>query len=262
MLGANDHGAQQQRSESDGSAARAIDLTTHGLYLGKMPDLASRRCEVLRLLDRYLVEIVEEFGLCPWAHQARLGGAIGIDVVWGTPTLAQWLACSNALLGRQEVQIAMIVAPELACTPAEFRVLRDAAAAQLGRVGIADFHPDAQLDLATPSRLIPYLRRSPDPMLQLVPLSVLEAVRGCANPTAERPAQAQMLVGAAPLPKPDPGEHVAANNYARAVRQLMPSQHSGDGDESAARYRGIDAITAALSDIRADRDRTYAMWQR
>ena len=40
------------------------------------------------------------------------------------------------------------------------------------------FHPDAKLDLATPDRLVPFLRRSPHRTIQLVRASLLDAVRG------------------------------------------------------------------------------------
>lgn len=221
----------------------------------------ARRSDVVRVLTRYIIEIVEEYGLCPWARQARLGGAIAIDVLWGTPTSEQWLTSSSALLSRPEVQLALVVAPELACAPSQFCLVRDAVAARLPHAGIADFHPDAQLDLATPSRLVPYLRRAPDPMLQLVPLHVLESVRGRTIPAAERSAQAQMLVGVAPPPKPEPAAHIAANNYSRAIRDIEPSSRFDGNNDGTRGPRVIDAITAVLADIRADRDRTYALWK-
>lgn len=204
---------------------------------------SDRRGDVHRVLGRYIAEIVEKYGLCPWAHQARISGAIGTEILWGTPTIDAWLTCTSVLFAQPKVQIAMIVAPELACSPADFRVMRDHVSARLTHVGVAEFHPDAPLDLATPARLVPYLRRSPDPMMQLVPLQLLEAARGRVVLPVGRGAQAQMLGGFAPRPKPGLAEQVAAANHARALRD-------------------VDAITSVLADIRADRDRTYARWTR
>ena len=43
---------------------------------------------------------------------------------------------------------------------------------------MAAFHPDAAADLDDPERLIPFLRRTPDPTIQLVRQEALERVRG------------------------------------------------------------------------------------
>jgi hypothetical protein len=41
---------------------------------------------------------------------------------------------------------------------------------------LAAFHPDARPDTSTPERLIPFLRRSPDPMIQAVRADVLAKI--------------------------------------------------------------------------------------
>ena len=158
----------------------------------------ARTAEVRRLLDRYLVEVVEAYALCPWAKPARLAGEIAVDVVFGAPDAAAFATAATALLARAETRVAMVVAPELAVDPAALRAIRDRVAALIPDAGVADFHPHAGLDLASPARLVPFLRRSPDPMLQLVPLAILENVRA-APPVADRAMQAQILGGAAPV---------------------------------------------------------------
>lgn len=198
-----------------------------------------RSREVQRLLRRYMIEVVERFDVCPWARQARRSDAVATAILWGIPTLNDWVSCSSNLLASSHAHVVMIVAPELACVPSELRRIRDDVAARIATAGVADFHPDAALDLATPPRLVPYLRRSPDPMLQLVPLTRLEAARGLPDPAVGRPVQAQMLSGAAtPCPIPV-ADRIAQLNHAHVLRD----PHS---------------IAAALADIRADRDRTYA----
>src|SRR5262249_6550983 len=111
-------------------------------------------------------------------------------------------------------------------------------AALIPTAGVAEFHPAASLDLATPARLVPFLRRSPDPMLQLVPLAVLDRVRA-APPIADRATQAQILGGLASPPRSDPAARIGSANHATV------SAHA-------------DAIAARLADIATDRTRSYA----
>ncbi|HSN26424.1 MAG TPA: hypothetical protein VLT45_09065 [Kofleriaceae bacterium] len=167
-----------------------------------------------RILDRYVVEIVERFDLCPWAKSARLGGEVAIDVLWGEPSMEAWLEAGKAMLAQPGARIAMVVAPESALTVAELREVRDHVTRNVPQTGIAHFHPDAPLDLATPARLVPFLRRSPDPLLQLVPLALLESVRGAPMPV-ERAQQVQMLGGVGPMVRGDIADRIAEVNHAR-----------------------------------------------
>ena len=197
-----------------------------------------RFAEVRRLLDRYIVEVVETYGFCPWAKPARLQDEVGVAVLWGTPELDAWVAAGERLLAEPTTAVAMVIAPELAATPSELRAIRDRVALRLPRAGVADFHPDAELELASPARLVPYVRRSPDPLLQLVPLALLDSVRG-KPPVAARAEQAQMLRGLASPPRGDVADSIADVNHATVRAQVA-------------------AIGAVLDDIAADRRRSYA----
>lgn len=181
------------------------------------PAETARRAEVMRVFERYLVEVVESYDLCPWARSARQHGEVAAEVVWGTPSLAAWVAAAEALLARPATRVAMVIAPELAIAPAELRGVRDQVAARLAHAGVADFHPEAALDLSTPARLVPFVRRAPDPLLQLVPLAILDGVRA-APPPPSRGAQAQMLGGRAAAPRLDVAERIAAANHATVTR--------------------------------------------
>lgn len=198
-----------------------------------------RRTEVLRILHRYLVEVVERYDFCPWARMARERGQLQIEVVWGTPTIEAWVTTAEVLLGRDGVQVAMVVAPELVIEPGELHDVRNAVSARIPSVGIAEFHPAAALDLATPARLVPYVRRSPDPLLQLVPLSLLANVRG-ASPTVDRMHQVQALGGVAAPPRRDAADRIAEDNHA-----TVSASHA--------------AISSTLDDIAADRRRSYEL---
>jgi hypothetical protein len=198
-----------------------------------------REREARRLLDRYIQEIVETYDLCPWARAARTGGELAVATLWGSPAIDAWVAAANELLARAETRVAMVVAPELAATPAELREIRSEVAKRVTIAGVADFHPDAPLDATTPARLVPYLRRSPDPMLQLVPHAILASVR-TPQPryaTLEQLQALQDLLAAGP--KLDIGDRIAATNHARVAT---------DGT----------AIAAKLDEIRADRNASYA----
>jgi hypothetical protein len=200
--------------------------------------VAEKLAEVRRILDRYLLEIVEAHELCPWARAARTGDELAVDVVWGEPTLEAWTAAARSLLARPGTRVAMVVAPESTCSPADLRAVRDRMAVRIASAGIAHFHPDAALDLTSPARLVPFLRRSPDPLLQLVPLALLESVRG-APAAVDRTQQAQMLGGQAAPPRVDLADRIAATNHARV---------SADGA----------AIEQQLAEIAADRRGAYA----
>lgn len=185
-----------------------------------------------------MVEIVEAYGLCPWAKPARIGGEVAVEVLWGRPTVEMWVTAAEALLARTETRVAMVVAPELAATPRELRSVRDEVGARISWAGVAHFHPDAPLDAATAPRIVPYLRRSPDPLLQLVPLSLLDAVRGAATEIT-RADQLKMLGNKAPVHRGDVADQIAIDNHERVVA-------------------AADEVAAVLADIAADRRRAYA----
>lgn len=204
-----------------------------------VPDESARRAAVLRVLERYLVEVVEAYDLCPWARAARQGGEVAVEVVWGSPSDDAWVAAAEALLAREATRVAMVIAPELDATPAELRAVRDRVASRIPAAGVAEFHPGAALDLTSPARLVPFVRRAPDPLLQLVPLAILDAVRA-APPAAPRATQAQMLGGRAAAPRLDVAERIAAANHA-----TMSRAHA--------------EIEARLDAIAADRAASYAL---
>jgi hypothetical protein len=197
---------------------------------------SEKLAEVHRLLDRYVVEIVEAYGFCPWARAARTGGEIAVAVLWGEPGVPQWKAAASELLARPATRVAMVVAPELAADPQAFRAVREAVAREVAHAGVAEFHPDASYDDRTPPRLVPFVRRSPDPLLQFVPLELLAGVR--AATTTPLSEQAMMLGGVAQHSTGDVGDRIAETNHARVLAERA-------------------AIEAVLDDIAADRRRRY-----
>jgi hypothetical protein len=200
--------------------------------------VVTKSAEVVRILQRYLVEVVERYALCPWAGSTRARGELAVGVLWGTPSLEQWIAEAERLLAVPGTRVAMVIAPELAACRDELGALRDRVAARMPSAGVAEFHPAAACDLSTPARLVPFVRRSPDPLLQLVPLALLQAVRA-APPTAALVQQAVMLGGHAASPRRELAEQIAAANHATVAKA-----HA--------------AITRVLDAIAADRRAAYA----
>ncbi len=198
---------------------------------------ATKSAEARRILDRYIVEVVEEFDLCPWARSARVNGEIAVEILAGAPTHEEWMAAAKRALEQPKARVAMVVAPELVVTLSRLHEIRNRVVAQMTTVGIAEFHPDAPLDLATPARLVPFLRRAPDPLLQLVPLSLLESVRS-SSVAVDRVQQLQLLGGYSTT-REDIAARIAATNHATVTDRRVE-------------------IIAALDAIAADRQVAYA----
>jgi hypothetical protein len=201
-------------------------------------DAAAIEREARRLLDRYLTEVVERFALCPWAVAARRRGEVRVEILHATVDDAAVAAAIDRIVADASAALGMVVLAASAITPPALRRLRDAAVRP--EVAIADFHPDGAGDLDSPARLVPLLRRSPDPMLQVVRWSLLDAARRL-PPPLDRGAQLRALAGhdsadAAPL---DVTDDIARANHA-AITAL-----------------GVDALTAVLDELARDRAAAY-----
>ncbi|MCA9607553.1 MAG: hypothetical protein KC619_18225, partial [Myxococcales bacterium] len=123
--------------------------------------------------------------------------------------------------------------------------LRKAHAARHGRkpiLAIEGFHPDAGADTSSAERLTPFVRRTPDPTLQLTRLAVLERIRrGSPSGTAFfDPSVMNVDELLASPPKPALHERIADQNLETVLSLGVP--------EIERRYR----------DILRDRDDSYA----
>jgi hypothetical protein len=206
--------------------------------------------EALRVHRRYQREVVEALGLCPWAARARLEGKVRECVLAQTDDadVRPSVTAIRDLEDDASAEVVFLVYPRLRLGRTQFddfgaRVrTADAQRHPLGGVPFvfAVFHPDAEADTGDPERLIPFLRRTPDPTLQLVRSSVLDAVRSGASQGTQFVSIAAVeasLSGAAAMPPLR--ERIARANL------------------TAARRMGIDALGRILDDIRRDRDEAY-----
>jgi hypothetical protein len=144
------------------------------------------RSETLRLYSRFQTEFVEAFDLCPWAKRARLDGHVEVEVCLDPELRVQSVLDQlDVWVAKAETEIGILIFP--ACTIARDELERFATAcmaADSRRLELrsadfvlAAFHPDAQLVLDPAERMVPFLRRTPDPTLQFVRSRALERVR-------------------------------------------------------------------------------------
>lgn len=205
--------------------------------------------EALRVYRRYAVEIVEALGFCPYAERCRLEGRTREIVMHPAELdLDRALEAVRAVAADEGVEIALLLWPRVYADRralARFvETLRAAHQRDPGGLVMAmeGFHPDAEADVSAPERVVPFVRRTPDPTIQLVRHAVLDRVRrGTQQGTAffdPSTMSLDTLLGeSAPRPL---HERIAATNHATIVRL------------------GVEAVRAILEDIRADRDRSYA----
>jgi hypothetical protein len=207
--------------------------------------------EAIRLHHRYLVEIVEELGLCPWARRCRIEGRLRAHATGETEPEAAALAATEFLaeLGRDaDVEVAFLIFPCLEIGRREFASVGarvnelQAARHPPGAIPfmLAAFHPDAPVDTNSPERFIPYLRRTPDPCLQIVRATALDSVR-------DKTPQGTQLV--------DP----LTFDFTKLREEVPLRERIARTNLETASRLGIDELARRLADIRADRDRTYAV---
>jgi hypothetical protein len=189
------------------------------------------RLEALRLNDRYLREVVLEFGLCPWADRVIEGQQLrrAVDTAADPAVASALLFIDQLETAGPDAPIGFLIFPcATIASPAFDRYVEEVRRADRNRrreaVGrpdfvMAAFHPDAAETFATPYQLVSFLRRTPDPTIQLV--------------RADRLAQTRAA-------HPSVSDDVAQQNHATVTA------------------RGADTLDRVLRAIRADRDRSYA----
>jgi hypothetical protein len=205
--------------------------------------------ETVRLYRRYEIEIVEACELCPWASRVRRDGRLRERVLLqlDTETLGPSLDAIQSL-SLEEVDVALLIYPRLGQGRAAFEQfaarVRDADVARrsLGTVPfvLAVFHPDADPDIAEPERLIPFLRRTPDPTIQLLRSSVLDRVRGV-TPQGTQFVDPQALATLDASVEPSLRERIASVNLATTLRI------------------GVETMRRRFEDLTRDRDATHRM---
>jgi hypothetical protein len=204
-------------------------------------------CEALRVYRRYQTEVVEALGLCPWAERARLDGGVRERVLLQRDeAIAPAFAALDELEAEAGVDVGLLIFPRLALGRSDFehfvsRVREaDVKRHSLGEVPFmfAAFHPDAAPDTTHAERLIPFLRRTPDPSIQLVRGSAVDRVRARASQGTQFVDVASLVLDDLELTLPL-RERITRANLATAQRI------------------GVGELGRHLDEIRRDRDETY-----
>ena len=200
-------------------------MEVHG-ELAADPRARALAAEVERVQRRYAEEVVAAFGLCPFLRDVESG--FGRFCVFLDPEPDLGRTVSVALAGEG---VAHLIFPLTTLGATAFERFGAAVGAALkqrahpsgGAPVIATFHPTLSGDSSSPHRLVGLLRRAPDPFIQLVPA----------------------------------GLHQGGTVFAGAAQGASQPDH---GEETFARLRGVELerLLSTLSDVRADRDRSYA----
>ena len=143
---------------------------------------------VLARNDRYVREFVEALQLCPYAKTCRESGKLLRRVV-RTREAALPAIREIEAMPEDAVEVAMLIFPEEPADGEPSARAFEAFCAGLREQMFAAhpagapfycvaFHPDLPCDLRDAHRAVRFIRRSPDPTLQLVRASVLQSVRG------------------------------------------------------------------------------------
>jgi hypothetical protein len=217
-----------------------------------LPRLAAEwREQAIRLHERYVREVVEACRLCPWADPSRARRGVREAVLLHSESAhAPSLAVLAAWADDPQVEVGFLLFPRLALRARAF----DAFTADLGErearrhdVGgapfvLAAFHPEAEPDTSDAERFIPFLRRTPDPCIQVLRAAALDRARaGTPQGTQFVDVAALMTIETAQAAETRPlRERIARANLETAQRM------------------GVGALRDRLDAIRHDREATYA----
>ena len=187
--------------------------------------------------DRYVGEFVEALNLCPYAKRCRETGKLHRRVLLedaeGLRDAAARAIADLEALPAESVEVALLICPRFTGGARAFEAFRGEVREQMARAHAGGeppffcvaFHPDLPMDLADPHRAVHFIRRSPDPTLQLVRASVLREVRGARTGgstfvDASRLTAAELMALEAPVGISD---RIAEANLA-ALRRAGPER--------------------------------------
>jgi hypothetical protein len=211
--------------------------------------------EALRIHARYVREVVVAYDLCPWAKGLLEGGPLERRVVLGEQWCPRMEEQTHAhvedIANHEGWEVSFVIFPQLETTAAAFRSAVSKqellhAEDERGAVplAMAAFHPEASAHLDDPHRLVPFLRRSPDPTIQLVRRDALARAR---RKTDEGSTFVNGIEAFLALQKKKPEISVAQRIAEANLRTV--SRH------------GADHFEAIFDEIARDRAQSYARCQ-
>jgi hypothetical protein len=141
------------------------------------PAAEALAAEALRVNARYLDEVVVGWGLCPFAERALSAGEVERRVLLDDPPEPARVVAAVAELGAIDTAtIGLLIFPRARLSSAAFDALAESVRRDLRSRAflVAAFHPLASSSFSTAPQLVSFLRRTPDPTLQLVRAQVME----------------------------------------------------------------------------------------
>ncbi len=181
--------------------------------------------EALRVNARYVEEVVIGWNLCPWAARAWHDGQVVRRVFDATAPVAATddvVAFAGELAANPDAAIGLAIFPRAGVTVGAWESFAERVRRGVRGFLLAAFHPDygdAGNSPVDAARLVAHIRRTPDPTLQLVRASLLDALARDGR---------------------DLSADIARDNHHTVTT------------------RGPAALDALLADIRHDRDAAYA----
>jgi hypothetical protein len=205
--------------------------------------------EATRLHRRYLLEVVEACGLCPWALGARLAHRMRVAVLLEEEhaLIEPSIAVIDSWAADPDAEVGFLIYPRLALRRVDFdRFTARLRSADTDRHGLgkapfaaAAFHPHAEPDTHHPERLVPFLRRTPDPCIQIVRTASLARVRSRTQEGTTFVDMAHFDASRTDDRGPPLREQIARANFETVQRM------------------GLEEMRGRLDAIRQDRDATY-----
>jgi hypothetical protein len=199
--------------------------------------------EVLRIHQRFLVEVIERHNLCPWAEGTRTSGALKRVVILEQDPVDEILALGD------EVLVCIVIWPRFHGSPEAFegvlgdlRRREEVLRGQRSPFVTALFHPELRYGTATAEQLVPLFRRSPDPSVQFIRHAALQSVRS-AGPSGK------FLFDWSPK---------AIEELARREKELPVSDRIARDNAVTVEKLGVERILALCDELRAERARSYA----
>jgi hypothetical protein len=146
--------------------------------------------------DRYLQEFIEALAICPYARSCRETGRLHREVRLSSEPDADQMAAHILALQdvlSSDIEVGLIILPHFTLSSRDFErfVSQVQRTYQQGQQAkglsvaffVVAFHPDLPMLVHNQNVAVRFMRRSPDPTIQLVRPGAIERVRG------ERPAE-------------------------------------------------------------------------
>jgi hypothetical protein len=209
--------------------------------------LSDLEAEALRVHERFLVEVIEKLGLCPWAEGTRRAGQLRrVVMLHEDPARA-----ADAVLSLDDsVLVGILIWPRFLDGPerfellvAELRRIEEARRGARSPFVTAVFHPRLAYSTESPDRLVPLFRHSPDPSLQLIRHAAMEQVRSAG------PSSGEFLFD---------GSARAWAELERRERELPVSERIARDNAATVEKHGVEWLLERYREIAADRDAAYA----